>query len=526
MPVRIVLEYESAEVAALVLERAARHVVLTVGDLQTIPQIANTVVAGVGGLGRKLAWAHACEMPEPWDWVGPDELLMTIGHCVPALPQDQVRFIRALDDAGLAGVAIGDGAPAPTISPEMRAEADRLSFPLLLIGPDTPFSVIARAVATTNEHAEMQRLWRMSRLNLAVGATGSPRSLLNRITTELGQEVHVVDARHGTEIWPGTTRLSAAVRGEIAELMRPHLSRIPTRTHLTVGDWSGSCFPLPCNRPALLVVPETPVARLDPFAILHVASLMAVEVERLSAQRERLTRDGNQLFGRMIEGRLDSESAVQQLRRFGIKRMPLVVAALQADSPDLSDLLHDRRVGHLMAHSTDHLLLLMETRRLARVLSAPGLTVPLGTSAPIHALGTIADAAREARWALHAATSQGQSHVDYAVARPLFLPRTVSEAQNAVDTVLGAVLAYDREHGASLVRSLRAYLDCDRSWARAAERLGIHRQTLGARLAKIEQLTSRRLSCSADIADCWMALQALLIVDPEARVVGVHRDHL
>lgn len=511
--VRIVLQYESAEAAALVLERAVRNVGLTVGDLQTIPQIANTVVAGVGGLGRPLAWAHACEMPEPWDWVGPDELLMTIGHCVPALPQDQVQFIRALDDAGLAGVAIGEGAPAPTINPEMRAEADRLSFPLLLIGPDTPFSVIARAVATTNEHAELQRLWRMSRLNLAVGATGSPRSLLRRITTELGQEVHVVDARHGTEIWPATTRLSAAVRGEIAELMRPHLGRIPARTHLTVGDWSGSCFPLPCNRPALLVVPETPVARLDPFAILHVASLMAVEVERLSAQRERLARDGNQLFGRMIEGRLDSESAVQQLRRFGIKRMPLVVAALQAESSDLTDPLHDRRVGHLMTRSSDQLLLLLETRRLSRALSTPGLPGPLGTSAPVHALATIADAAREARWALHAAISQGEPHVDYALARPLFLPRTVSEAQSAAYAVLGAVLAHDREHHASLVRSLQAYLDCDRSWARAAERLGIHRQTLGARLAKVEQLTGRRLSRSADIADCWMALQALQIVD-------------
>ena len=39
-----------------------------------------------------------------------------------------------------------------------------------------------------------------------------------------------------------------------------------------------------------------------------------------------------------------------------------------------------------------------------------------------------------------------------------------------------------------------------------AERLVIHRQTLGYRLRKIEGLTGRSMKSSADIADFWMAL--------------------
>lgn len=487
---------------------------LTLRELLEIPQITNNVVAGAAGLDNAVVWAHACEMPEPWDWVGADELLMTIGYCVPAAEDDQARFVRQLARAGLAGVAIGDHTPAPPLSQALLATADELAFPVLLTGHDTPFSVIARAVATANQHTELQRLWRLSRLNVAVGspAGAGSDSLLDRVARELGHTVFVVDARHGTEILTGKSPLDERVGPAIAHRVQSHLGRLPARVHLELGDWSGTCFPVPSSRPAMLVVPDSTDSRIDPFAVLHLASLIAVEVERLTAEREHRKQAARHLFNQLLEGRLDSDSATQQLRQFGMGRMPLAVAALSCDEPDVSDLLWDRGLAHLTTTAGDTLLLLVESARVDGVLAVLGATAAIGTSGLVHSLAHVPDASREARWALHTANSQGGGHVDYAAAHPLFLPRTVTEAQNAARSVLGVVIDYDLQHHTELIPSLEVYLGCDRSWKRAAEVLGVHKQTLGSRLTKIEQLTGRCLSSSSNIAECWMALLALRTV--------------
>jgi purine catabolism regulator len=161
---------------------------------------------------------------------------------------------------------------------------------------------------------------------------------------------------------------------------------------------------------------------------------------------------------------------------------------------------------------------------LGDVLTVLGAISAVGTSAVVYSVPHVPDAAREARWALRTAESRGGGHVDYASAHPLFLPRTVTEAQNAATTVLGAVIDYDLVHGTELVLSLQVYLNCDRSWRKAAEELGVHRQTLGSRLGKIEGLTGRDLSRTSDIAECWMALCALCTVDHARQLLARNRS--
>lgn len=56
--------------------------------------------------------------------------------------------------------------------------------------------------------------------------------------------------------------------------------------------------------------------------------------------------------------------------------------------------------------------------------------------------------------------------------------------------------------------TLRVFLQADRSWRDAAAELHIHRQTLGYRLRKIEQLTTRGINRPDHIAQWWLALRA------------------
>jgi PucR C-terminal helix-turn-helix domain len=56
---------------------------------------------------------------------------------------------------------------------------------------------------------------------------------------------------------------------------------------------------------------------------------------------------------------------------------------------------------------------------------------------------------------------------------------------------------------------VRAFVRADGSWQRAATGLHVHKQTLGYRLRKIEELTGRGFGRTQHLAEWWFALQAL-----------------
>lgn len=57
---------------------------LTIADLVADSGLDTRLIAGGGGVDRSVLWAHSCEMADPGRWLGPHELLMTIGLCIPA----------------------------------------------------------------------------------------------------------------------------------------------------------------------------------------------------------------------------------------------------------------------------------------------------------------------------------------------------------------------------------------------------------------------------------------------------------
>ena len=81
-------------------------------------------------------------------------------------------------------------------------------------------------------------------------------------------------------------------------------------------------------------------------------------------------------------------------------------------------------------------------------------------------------------------------------------------AQVLVDRVLGPLIAYDARHKAEMIKTLDAYLQCDRSWVATASTLNVHRQTVVYRIQRIEQITGRTISETATIAELWLALRA------------------
>ena len=74
--------------------------------------------------------------------------------------------------------------------------------------------------------------------------------------------------------------------------------------------------------------------------------------------------------------------------------------------------------------------------------------------------------------------------------------------------ILGPLITRDAERGTDYVNTLRVMLSHNRSWQAAAAELHIHKQTLGYRIRKIEELTGRGLTRTDDVAELWFALRA------------------
>ena len=90
----------------------------------------------------------------------------------------------------------------------------------------------------------------------------------------------------------------------------------------------------------------------------------------------------------------------------------------------------------------------------------------------------------------------------------LLLSMLPAEAGQAFrDRLLDPLLAYDREHGAELVRTLEVFLRCSGSWTKAAEVMFVHVNSLRYRVRRIEELTGRDLSLLDDQAALLLALR-------------------
>ncbi|MEN0135440.1 MAG: PucR family transcriptional regulator ligand-binding domain-containing protein [Rhodococcus sp. (in: high G+C Gram-positive bacteria)] len=488
---------------------------LSVGDLVAMRQLGCRTLAGLGGLDRKVVWAHSCELDDPWNWLAADELLMTTGICVPADENRQVELIRQLARAGIAAIAIGDDMKAPPLTDAMLAEADTLDFPVLTVSHSTPFSAMGRTVAVASQSEQISRIARLSRLyEAARSATMAESSLLERLSAELGYELHVVDVEYRTEVLGREGRIDGDTIRALCLRLEGRLDRLPARLAVEVGGTlAATAFPLPTHRTCMLVAAGTSDVDLDAFGLLHAQSLIGIEVERATRQRERDDALGAALFQQIIDGTLGSDAAQPRLEQTGLADREWMVIGF--DSPHLRAariVLGDNEIASLSCTVGEEGYLMSAAGDIDAIVELLGPHIPhMGLSAGTSTLQRVPDSVRQSRWALQAARADNSAVAEYSTAAPLFLPRTLSEAHFAARAILGELMDHDEKNQTQLVETLDAFLTSDRSWSATAAKLMIHRQTLAYRLKRIEALTGRSTKSSADIASFWMALIALRI---------------
>ena len=483
---------------------------LTVGDLVAMRQLACEVLAGRGGLDRPIIWAHSCELKDPWNWVATDELLMTTGMCVPVSASDQEEFVVNLNSARVAGVVIGDDLQAPLLTHRMLRRADKLNFPVISVAHATPFTAIGRTVAVAAQSDQIRRIARLSRLyEVARSSSSGDEKLLTRLSKELGHRLHVVDVEYGTEPLPATGPLPHDIIFSLREQVQKSAPRLPVRiTVVTDGVLRATAFALSTHRRCMLIAEGPSEVDLDAFVLLHAQGLVGIEIERSTRERERSDHVETDLFDQIVDGSMGGDVAQPRLHQLGLTSRPWVILCF--DSRFVSTcrtVLGDHAIAKMVGHIGEEgycVVSQVDVNTVTDLLEASVETI--GVSAAAASLQRLPDSVRQARWALQAARGDGGGVANYSTAAPLFLPRTITEAQFATREILGGLLDHDIKTNSQLVTTLETFLTLNRNWTAAAEHLVIHRQTLAYRLKKIEEISGRSTRDSADIATLWMAL--------------------
>lgn len=491
---------------------------LTVEQLAARPELATRVIAGMAGAGRQIEWAHVCELRDPWHWVGDSNLLMTTGLGVPPAADAQVEYVERLAAVGAAGVAVGEDMNAPPLDRRMLDAADRHALPLLLTRREIPFITLARAVGEANAEAHLTRIGQTERVYEVLRRSSAEdldvAALLRALETVVGCRLLVVDPATSRSLVPGEPLPDPLGRAVRRWTPGTH-EEAPATFQLVGAEAVGVLLPSP--RPALLVAWTPPGPLPDATVLRHLAAAAALQQTRLYAERERSLRLGASLLAQLLDQRISAAAARGPLGAAGLVATDLVLAVCAAPTgKDHLHLLHhhlsDAGVAHVMLTRPPLTYVLLPDEETSIQTLTQGLTggAVAGLSDPVSSPADLPTAHRQARWALHRAQERRLVVLHHSddLGASVFLPGDRDDGRAAARRVLGPVLEYDDAHEAHLMDSLRAFLEENRSWQRAADRLHVHKQTLVYRLRRVEALTARSLSDTGDLADLWLALQA------------------
>ncbi|MFJ4345311.1 PucR family transcriptional regulator [Pseudomonas sp. NPDC089401] len=470
---------------------------LTVQDLIAIDLLKLEAMAGQAGTARMITWAHTVDLPDPWRWVSPGDLVMTTGVGMPHGDQAQVQWLEKLVQSNASALVIAPRDDAPTLTPALLEAADRLLFPLLHGNFELEFVKLSHYVIESVLQAQRARFNASERLfqtyAQALRMESDMRGRLSILARSLDVDLAIEDTLTGATV----------VESQHADAhAREHVERIPipgrTKTNLIIS-----------RRPQL--------SQDDSILVRSLVGLLGVELERQMIHRDQQREEGSTLLRSLLDSEIEPALTRPMLERRGLEGT-LVALAVQPGGNGARSI---DEIHHAPALYAATPLLLTERRLLLAIsrddgmlfqalLEGLGAGTRIGISGPITTATGYREAARQARLALTQAAELNVPTLRYGEADTglIMAPKTLAEARALVARYLGPLIEHDRVQGAALLTTLTTFLDNDGNWKASALDLGIHRQTLVYRIKLVEQLTGFNPTTTQGIARFWIALQA------------------
>ena len=516
-----------------------------------------TVAAGAGGLGREVTWAARIRSSPPaFGHLAGGELVLLpvaiLAELDERLHLDEV--IRRLAELGVAGAAV-----LGTVGKPARDAAEAAGLPLLALPKGSDIGALERDAARliSERRREVQyRGQEVLRLLMDLAIAGEPLSDVVRELARISGRPVALEGRDGRLLAYHAAGKSPPTREAVEsnlERERPLVARWlrttaeaspadpPTATYELDSSWSRLVAPV-IGRDGLLgsvslIIPRGRGTPEDAQATARGAAACAVVLAREQAAATVRREVELHVLDEVLDGALRSEATLlQQARRLGHDLLTSHVAViaridsagpgpvraggseerwdgLEASVARAGTTRGGRVLWRIRNNGAEFVLPvgdLHDERQLAVTLQdeLQGLLRAGGESAVSVGVGTIRDGIGgirrshgEARQALLLGRRMyGPGHLtlfgDLGVYRLIFAAEGLPELTDLYVQTLGELLAYDRQNNAGLVSTLDAFFAANGSPKEAAERLGVHRNTVLYRLDRIRDITGYDLDDS------------------------------
>jgi purine catabolism regulator len=528
-----------------------------------------SVVAGEAGLGREVTWASRIRSTPPafGHLVGGELVLLPVS----VLEQLDERLKLDEAVGRLAELGVAATAVTGTIGKPAREAADAAGLPLLALPKGADIGALERDAAriiSERRRAVQHRGQEVLRQLMDLAIAGEPLGDIVRELARISGRPVVLEGRDGRLLTYHVPGKAAPERDALATMLqrdRPVVARWlrttaeaspadpPTSLYELDNSWSRLVAPV-IGRDGLLgsvslVVPRGRATPEDAQVTARGSAACAVVLAREQAAATVRREVELHVLDEVLDGALRSEATLlQQARRLGHDLLGphvAVVARMQsgASGPVRADPNDDRwdgleeaiaRIGttrggkvlwRIRNNGAEFVIPAdgsRDDRRIAEMVrdDLRGLVrsgnegaVSVGAGTVREGLLGIRRSHAEARQALLLGRRMhGPNHLtlfgELGVYRLIFAAESLPELGDLYQQTLGDLLAYDRQNSADLVSTLNAFFEANGSPKEAAERLGVHRNTVLYRLDRIREITGFDL----DDAGVRMRLQFALHV--------------
>jgi sugar diacid utilization regulator len=531
-----------------------------VRELLDVPDLGLRLLTDVGGLDRAIRHVFTTDLPDPSRYLTPGDLVLT-GLIWCRAPGDADRFVSALVRGEAA--ALGAGEALGKVPDEVIQACGRYGLPLLAVPAETSFAVVTEEVGrrlSGDRATEMTRVLGRRRLLLSAVAEGAGLDAMFRLMSrELGAECWLL------------TGLGRVIGGTGPSLSRPlalrlaceylRADRMPAAAEVSVPEAGTGTYTLfgVGGEPRITSWFLACAGREQDWphelreSVAELAADVALERARLNAARTGDRKLAEAIVTMLASGSGEGAAPAEIASLMRAAGLPpdgrYLVAAVGAEADGVTGPNADRwrcdLAGELVSPAAEGALAAPLGNEIVVLVPAPGdgddpdgsapaahrfaatiraaqpvvesdrsrVRLTVGVSGPAESVTALPGALHEAGSARRLAALRGTSAVsvvtsDEVTSHELLLATVpASVLRSFRERLLGPLLAYDDQHRAELLPTLREFLACSGSWNVCAARMYVHVNTVRYRIRRIEELTGRDLSRLDDQVDFFLALR-------------------